>query len=115
MQEFTDYLKYFPQTENAPDALYYQGMLYDREKPADYDSAIQAFDAVGERYPENPKTPEALYMKGVDLMKAGRKPEAVTEFRNFLKTYPNHPNAPKAQAHLRELGAAGSTARNKKK
>lgn len=115
MQEFSDYLKYFPMTENAPAALYYQGMIYDRSKPPQYDDAIQAFDAVLERYEENPKTPEALYMKGVDLMKAGSKPEAATEFRNFLKRYPNHPDAAKAQGHLRELGAAATPARGKKK
>jgi TolA-binding protein len=115
MQEITDYLKYFPMDENAPEALYDMGILYDRAKPPDYDSAIQAFDAVGERYPENPKTPEALYMKGVDLMKAKRPTEAGVEFRNFLKTYPNHPDAPKAQAHLRELGLSPGAARGKKK
>ncbi len=115
MQEFSDYIKYFPMTENAPAALYYQGMIYDREKPPDFDSAIQAFDAVVERYPENPKTPEAMYMKGVDLMKNGQKSEATSEFRNFIKTYPNHPNTPKAQAHLRELAAAPATSRAKKK
>jgi TolA-binding protein len=115
MQEFTDYLKYFPQSESAPAALYYQGMIYDRAKPPQYDDAIQAFDAVVERYPENQKTPEAQYMKAVDLMKAGRKTDAGAEFRDFLKTYPNHPNAGKAQAHLRELGLTATPARGKKK
>lgn len=116
MKEFTDYLQYFPKSENAPDAMYYQGMIYYRAKPPQYEDAIQAFDAVGERYPENPKTPEALYMKGVALMNTpSRKSEAAAEFRNFIKTYPNHPNAPKAQAHLRELGAAATPARGKKK
>jgi len=115
MQEFADYVKYFPKSENAPDAMYYQGMIYDRAKPPQYDDAIQAFDAVVERYPENPKTPEAQYMKGVDLMKSGRKPEAAAEFRDFLKTYPNHPDAGKAQAHLRELGVAAGPGRGKKK
>jgi TolA-binding protein len=115
MQEFSDYVKYFPMGENAPDALYYQGMIYYRSKPPQYPDAIQAFDAVMERYQDNPKTPEALYMKGAALMNDGMKPEAATEFRNFLKTYPNHPNAPKAQAHLRELGAAATPAKGKKK
>jgi TolA-binding protein len=115
MQELTDYLRYFPQGPNAPEALYDQGIIYDRAKPPQYDDAIQAFDAVVERYPENPKTPEAQYMKGVDLMKAGRKTEAGAEFRDFLKTYPNHANAGRAQAHLRELGLAAGPARGKKK
>jgi TolA-binding protein len=116
MNEFTDYLKYFGQTENAPSAQYYIGELYMRAKQ--YDDAAQAFDAVLERYPENPKTPDALYMKGVALMNTSKRSDAATEFREFLDRYPAHNLAAKAQAHLRTLGASGarpSTARSKKK
>ena len=101
MMEFSDYLKYFPQqTENAAGAQYYIGQLYDRAKQ--YDDAIQAFDAVLERFPENPKTPDSLYMKGVELQKAGRKTDAVTEFKDFLTRYPTHSLASNAKQHLRE-------------
>ncbi|HEV2199249.1 MAG TPA: tetratricopeptide repeat protein [Bryobacteraceae bacterium] len=116
MSEFTDYLKYFPQqTENAAASQFYIGQLYDRAKQ--YDDAVQAFDAVLERYPENPKTPDARYMKGVDLMKAGRKTDATTEFKDFLAQYPTHSLATSAQQHLRELGATArpSAAKAKKK
>jgi TolA-binding protein len=115
MQEFTEYLQYFPKGPNAPDAMYYQGMIYDRAKPPQYEDALQAFDSVGERYPENPKSADALYMKGVELMKLKRNADAAVEFRNLIKTYPNHPTAARAQAHLREIAAAPSTARGKKK
>jgi TolA-binding protein len=115
MKEFTDYLQYFGKTENAPAALYYTGMIYDRAKPPQYEDALEAFDAVGERYSENPKTPEALYMKGVELMKLKRNSDAAVEFRNLIKTYPNHSTTARAQAHLREISSAPSTARGKKK
>ncbi len=112
MMEFTDYLKYFPQqTENAAAAQYYIGQLYDRAKQ--YEDAIQAFDAVLERYPENPKTPDSLYMKGVDLQKAGRKTDAVTEFKDFLTRYPTHSLASNAQQHLRELAPAPRSGKKK--
>jgi len=112
MMEFTDYLKYFPQqTENAAAAQYYIGTLYDRAKQ--YDDAVQAFDAVLERYPENPKSPDALYMKGVDLQKAGRKTDAVTEFKDFLTRYSTHSLASNAQQHLRELAPAPRSAKKK--
>lgn len=114
MSEFSDYLKYFPQqTENAAASQFYIGQLYDRAKQ--YDDAVQAFDAVLERYPENPKTPDARYMKGVELMKAGRKTDATTEFKDFLTQYPTHSLAPQAQQHLRELGAAARPAAPKAK
>jgi TolA-binding protein len=104
MSEFTDYLKYFPQqTENAAASQFYIGQIYDRAKQ--YDDAIEAFDAVLERYPDNPKTPDALYMKGVDFQKAGRKADAVTEFKDFIMRYPTHSLASNAQQHIKELTA----------
>lgn len=113
MSEFTDYLKYFPQqTENAAAAQYYVGQLYDRAKQ--YDDAIEAFDAVLERYPENPKTPDALYMKGVELQKANRKTDAITEFKDFLMRYPTHSLANNAKQHIRELTPKPAAARSKK-
>jgi TolA-binding protein len=55
--EFQQYLTYFPNTELAANAQYYLGEIdYNRQN---YNGAIQAFDAVLERYPENPKTPDA--------------------------------------------------------
>jgi tol-pal system protein YbgF len=113
MQEFTDYLKYFSDTENAPSAQYYMGQIYDRAKQ--YEDAAKAFDAVLERFPENPKSPDALYMKGVDLMKAGQRTEAGAEFQDFIKRYPNHDLAAKARAHLRELGLAAPRPAARKK
>jgi TolA-binding protein len=105
MMEFSDYLKYFPQAENAASSQYYIGQIYDRAKQ--YDDAVQAFDAVLERYPDNPKTPDALYYKGVDLMKGAHRAEAADQFRDFLARYPTHSLARNAQGHLKEL--AGST------
>ena len=113
MSEFTDYLKYFPQTENAAASQFYIGQIYDRAKQ--YDDAIEAFDAVLERYPDNPKTPDALYMKGVDLQKAGRKADAVTEFKDFLMRYPTHTLASNAQQHIRDLTAKPVPRATKKK
>ena len=40
MQEFTDYLKYFPTTQFAPNAQYYVGDIFYKRK--DYDNAIQS-------------------------------------------------------------------------
>jgi TolA-binding protein len=115
MMEFNDYLKYFPQSENAASAQYYVGQIYDRAKQ--YDDAVQAFDAVLERYPDNPKTPDAQYGKAVDLMKAGHRADASAEFKEFLARYPTHSLAHNAQAHLKELAAATtpSTPRRTKK
>ena len=113
MMEFGDFLKYFPTAENAAAAQYYIGALYDRAKQ--YEDAVQSFDAVLERYPDNPKTPDAMYMKGVDLMKGGKRTEAGATFKEFLAAYPTHSLARNAQMHLREVGASSTPAARKKK
>jgi tol-pal system protein YbgF len=114
MNEFADFVKYFPTSDNAPTAQYYIGQVYFRAKQ--YDDAAQAFDAVLERYSTNPKTPEALYYKGAALMDAGKRTAAGTEFKEFLERYPSHSLARNAQQHLRELGLSATPGtRNKKR
>jgi TolA-binding protein len=107
MMEFNDYLKYFPTAENAASAQYYVGQLYNRAKM--YDDAVQAFDAVLERYPDNPKTPDALYGKADALAHGGHKTEAAAEFKDFLARFPTHSLARNAQAQLRDLGTAAAS------
>ena len=107
MMEFNDYLKYFPTAENAASAQYYVGQLYNRAKM--YDDAVQAFDAVLERYPDNPKTPDALYGKADALAHGGHRTEAAAEFKDFLARFPTHSLARNAQAQLRDLGTAAAS------
>jgi len=114
-QEFNDYLKYFSGTELAPNAQYYIADIYYRK--ADYNNALTAFDAVLEKFPENPKTPDALYMKAMCLMKLGRNDSAAREFRDLYARYMNdHPDiAAKAKAQLREMGlTVGTTAKRRR-
>lgn len=106
MMEFNDYLKYFPTAENAASAQYYVGQLYNRAKM--FDDAVQAFDAVLERYPDNPKTPDALYGKADALAHGGHRAEAAAEFKDFLARFPTHSLARNAQAQLRDLGPAAA-------
>jgi len=111
MNELLDYLKYFPMTENAPRAEYTIGLIYDRAKQ--FEDAIKAFDAVVTKFPENQYSSEAAYMKGADMMKAGRRSDAAEEFKDFLATYPGSDNAPRAREHLRELGVSPAAAKTK--
>jgi tol-pal system protein YbgF len=104
--EFQQYLTYFPNTELAANAQYYIGEIaYNR---GDYVAAVQAFDAVLERYPENPKTPDAHLMKGMALVRARQVNRAVQEFRALVQNYPHTDDARKAQEQLRELHASAA-------
>lgn len=108
LQEFNEYLKYFPTTLFAGNAQYYIGDL--KYKAADYQGALQAFDAVLERYPDGTKTPDSHYMKALCYVKLNKNDAAATEFRDIIKHYPDTDLAQKARARLREMGlSAGPT------
>lgn len=100
LQEYQQYLTYFPNTELAANAQYYIGEIsYNR---ADYKGAIKAFDAVLERYPQNPKTRDARLMKGLALAKDGQRTRAIQELHSLIQTYPASEQARRAQAALRD-------------
>ncbi len=106
LKEFTDYLQYFGNTELAPNAQFYIGEIYYLR--GEMDEAIRAFDLVLERYPENNKTADAHYMKGMALLKVGRRNQARDEFYSLIERFPNHELAAKAKAQLRALGLPAS-------
>src|SRR6185437_10778944 len=110
--EFQQYLTYFPNTELAANAQYYLGEIdYNRQN---YTGAVQAFDAVLERYPENPKTPDAHYMKAMALLKSNQRNRAVQEFRVLVQNYAHTDDARKALQQLRALGVSASSTHHAK-
>lgn len=114
LQQFQDYLRYFPKTDHAPNAQFHIGEIhYGR---SELDPALKAFETVLERYPENNKSADALYMKAMTLAKMGEKAAAAEEFRSLLRDYPNADVAVKARRELKVLGyppPAGGTRRKK--
>ncbi len=113
-QEFSDYLKYYSNTDLAPNAQYYLADIYYRK--ADYENALTAFDAVLEKFANNPKTPDARYMKAMCLVKLGKNDSAAREFRDIYTLYAtDHPDiAAKAKAQLREMGLPVSSAKRRR-
>lgn len=102
MEQFRNYLAWFPNTELAPNAQFYIGEIHYYKE--NFDEAIQALDQVLEKYPENNKTADALYMKGMALFKSGKKSQAGQVFGDVIKNYPNTDVAKKAAAMRRALG-----------
>lgn len=114
LQEFADYLKYYRDTDTAPNAQYYLGEIaYNRK---DYESALKAFDAVLEQFPEskNTKLLDAMFMKGRTLALMGDKAGAIGEFRAVIKRAPNSDLATKAKAQLASLGPASASKKARK-
>jgi TolA-binding protein len=102
MQEFSDYLKYFPKTDFAPNVQYYIGDIYYRK--GDYENSLQAFDAFLEQWPENSKTPDAHFMKGMSLRKMEKRDAAAKEFREVIAKDPTSEIAARAKEQLKQLG-----------
>jgi len=102
LQEFNDYLKWYGNTDLAPNAQFYVADIHFSQ--GDYDSALREFDMVLEKYPDGNKTPDALYMKGRTLVQLGRRTQGAEEFRELIKRYPNSDLAKKACSQLNAMG-----------
>jgi len=104
VQEFSDYLKWYGDTALAPNAQYYIAFIHYGQ--GDYDSALKEFDTVLEKYPDktNNKIPDALYYKGMTLVKLGRRTQGADEFLELLKRFPNHDLARQACSQRVAMG-----------
>ncbi len=102
LSEFQDYIKFYNDTDLAPNAQFYIGQI--RYSQAQFDQAIGEFDKVLEAYPNNNKTAAAHYYKGKTLFQLGRRNDAAKEFQAVVKEFPNSDVAPQARAQLRVLG-----------
>ena len=109
LQEFQQYLQYYPQTDLAPNAQYYIGEIHFSQ--GDLESALREFDLVLEKYPDNAKTPDALFMKGQTLVKLGRRTQGGQEFQELIKRFPNHDLSKKACSQLQTMGLRCGTSR----
>jgi tol-pal system protein YbgF len=98
LQGYSDYLKYFGDTQKAADAQFHIGEIMLRQGNADH--AIQAFDAVIAQFPKSGIAPDALYKKAEALKKQGQRAEATKTLRDLVRLYPDSDDAAKARADL---------------
>lgn len=118
LQEFTDFLKYYGNTDLAPNAQFY--IAYIHYSQGNYDQAANEFDMVLEKYPENNKTRDAMMYKGMSLVRAGHKTQGAAVFRDIIDHYPRTDSATQACSQLTSLGyhcptAGGSKSASKRK
>jgi tol-pal system protein YbgF len=103
-QEFQDYLKFYGDTELAPNAQFYLGEIAYKQKQ--YDQAVTEFDKVLTVYPKSFKIQPAHLRKGMALIELGQKTQGVRELRDVIKRYPNSEEDRLARAKLKELGVS---------
>jgi tol-pal system protein YbgF len=103
-QEFTDYLRYYADTDLAPNAQFYLGEIAFMQ--SQYQQALDAYSKVIENYPKNFKTASARMRKGFCFAELGQKAAAIRELRTVIRQYPGTDEAKRSAAKLRELGAS---------
>ena len=105
-QEFTDYLKFYPNTDLAGNSYFYLGELQFRA--ANYQQAVQSYDQVLQNFPSGNKAASAQLKKGFALIELGKQDDGVAELRHVVQRYPHSPEALQARERLRKLGVAST-------
>lgn len=108
LRQFNDYLGWFGTTDLAPNAQYYIGEIYYNQR--ENEKALEAFDAVLERYPKNAKTNDARFMKARSLVRIGKRTEGAEEFRAIIADAPNSELARRSRDELKALGLSSGSA-----
>jgi TolA-binding protein len=109
IQEYSDYLRWYGNTDLAPNAQYYIAWIHASQ--GDFNNAIREYDAVLEKYPDNNKTPDAMYGKGVALTRMGRRTDGAREFQELIKRFPGNGLAGQACTQLTNMGLKCPSAR----
>jgi TolA-binding protein len=105
LEGYSDYLKYYGNTAQAPRAQYYIGYIHYGQ--GDFEAAAREFDIVLEKYPHDDSqvpTAAAYYYKGMSLLKASRRTEAQNEFRDLMREFPTNDLSKQACKQLVNLG-----------
>ena len=100
-QEFSDYLKFYGNTDLAGNAQFYIAEIEYRQ--GKYEDAVKDYDAVLEQYPGGNKTPSAELKKGFALLNLGQRDAATRELRALINRYPRSIEATQARDRLKRL------------
>jgi len=103
IQEFQDFIKFYPDNPNAARAQYNIGENhYTQQK---FDIAAQDFDTVITHYPVDADlTPRAYFMKGMALKNTNRT-AAIAAWRKVYTSFPTSDAAAQAKEQLHAIGA----------
>jgi len=103
-QEFTDYIKFYPNTDLAGNSYFYLAELQFRA--GNYQQAVSNYDLVLQNFPSGSKAAAAQLKKGFALIEMGQKDDGVQELRHLIQRYPKTSEAVQARDRLRKLGVS---------
>jgi tol-pal system protein YbgF len=102
-QEFSDYLRFYGDTDLASNAQFYLGEIAYMQNQ--FQDALDDYNKVIDNYPKSFKTASARMRKGYCLAELGQKAAAIRELRAVVRQYPGTEEAKRAAAKLKEMGA----------
>jgi len=108
-QEFSDYIKYYGNTDLAGNAQYYLADIEYRN--GNYQQAAQDYDKVLEQYPSGNKAAAAQLKKGYALLQLDQRDAGVRELRALIARYPKSLEAQQARDRLRSLGLTATASK----
>ena len=110
IQEFSDYVKFYPDTDLAGNSYFYMAEL--QFKGGDFPRAIANYDLVLQNFPSGNKAASAGLKKGFALLEMGKQEDGATELKRVIQRYPRSNEATQARDRLRKSGAGAPPARN---
>ncbi len=79
LQEFSDYIKFYPNTDLAGNCYFYLGEIQFRQ--GNYQQAAQSYDQVLQNFPSGNKAASAQLKKGFALIELGKQDDGVSDLR----------------------------------
>ncbi len=98
---YDTFLKDYPNSKFAPDALY--GLGYSQFALKNYKSAIATQQKVIDQYPQSPKVPDAMYSQANCQIQLGLVSSAKKTLKDLISKYPDAAVTPNAQKRLKLL------------
>jgi len=109
VQEFSDYIKFYPNTDLAGNAYFYLADIEYRQ--GNFQQAAKDYDQVLQNFPSGNKASAAQLKKGYALIELGQKDAGVAELRHLIQRYPRTNEATEARERLRKLGVSATAPR----
>jgi tol-pal system protein YbgF len=106
-QEFSEYVKAYPNTDLAGNAQFYVAEM--EYRAGNYQAAAQDYDKVLQQFPSGNKAASAQLKKGYSLIELGDKQGGVRELNSLVQRFPRSPEATQARERLRRLGVVPSS------
>ena len=106
IQEFSDYIKFYPNTDLAGNCYFYLGEIQFRQ--GNYQQAVKSYDQVLQNFPTGNKAASAQLKKGFSLIELGKQEDGVAELRHVIQRYPRSNEALQARERLRKLGVSAT-------